>query len=222
MRMAILLCLLIVGLLFGLYLIRYGKPEHGNQKARVVTANRPAHDDLLIDSKLTLEQAIGNQQVPQSISSRLTLVTVRYYAFDGKLHQGQLVADRRVANDLASIFTEIATQKFPIARVIPVSHYHNSDDLSMADNNTSCFNYRFVPGTHHWSLHALGKAIDINPLFNPFIDRGSSKPLGASYNPNIPGTITSSCALYKAFHKRGWFWGGKWQRMKDYQHFQKM
>ena len=40
----------------------------------------------------------------------------------------------------------------------------------MEDNNTSCFNYRMSSGeSGTLSYHALGKAIDINPLYNPYV-----------------------------------------------------
>ena len=40
----------------------------------------------------------------------------------------------------------------------------------MEDNNTSAFNCRMLPSGRAWALHAYGRAIDVNPLINPFID----------------------------------------------------
>ena len=183
-------------------------------------ANLAANDECIIDSSMTLAEAIGNPHVPAKITRQLTLVTVRYMAMDGRIHQGQLVANRSVAGDLAAIFKEVERSKFPIARVIPVSKYHNSDALSMADNNSSCFNYRLVPGTRRHSQHATGKAIDINPVSNPYLYHGVFRPEGAKYNPHQPGTIVPSSVIYRAFIRRGWFWGGRWKKDRDYQHFQ--
>lgn len=39
---------------------------------------------------------------------------------------------------------------------------------SMEDNNSSAFNYRPIEGTDRPSKHALGTAIDINTLYNPY------------------------------------------------------
>ena len=55
------------------------------------------------------------------------------------------------------------------------------DELSMEDNNTSAFNCREIPGTGPWSQHAFGRAIDLNPLLNPYIDcTGAFQPKNAA------------------------------------------
>ncbi len=179
------------------------------------------NNELIIDSKISLTEAIGNQEIPDGIKEQLILITVKYYSFDGKLHQGQIVANKKVKNDLIRIFRKIEETKFPIAKVIPVSKYNFSDDLSMQDNNTSCFNYRIVKGTNRISNHALGLAIDINPYMNPFIKKDIVEPSGAKYDISVNGTITSKNILCQYFKKLGWKWGGDWNTIKDYQHFEK-
>ncbi len=178
-------------------------------------------DEVLIDSNLALAEAIGNQDIPAQIKKKLDLVEVEYYALDGKLHRGQIVIHQSLKADLVKIFRQLKEAKFPIAKMIPVSRYDFSDDKSMEDNNTSAFNYRVIDGSNKLSNHALGRAIDINPLFNPFIKNGETKPSTAKYDATVPGTITKDSSVVKIFKKNGWKWGGNWKNLKDYQHFEK-
>ncbi len=173
---------------------------------------------VIIDSEMTRETALNNRTFPSSIVAKQEVVTVRYYGFDNKLHQGQIVVDKRLSTEIKLIFQEIETAKFPIKKVVPIVKYDWSDSKSISDNNTSAFNYRFVDGTNKLSDHAFGQAVDINPYLNPYVLPGKkTRP----YNPKTPGTITKSTIVYKAFIKRGWQWGGDWKNGKDYQHFYK-
>ncbi|MDO4942963.1 MAG: M15 family metallopeptidase [Lachnospiraceae bacterium] len=95
----------------------------------------------------------------------------------------------------------------------------------MAANNSSCFNYRVIAGTDDLSEHAYGKAVDINPLYNPYVlANGSYTPLNAGNyvdrRKNIPGKIDHDDLCYQLFRKKGYYWGGDWEGTKDYQHFQ--
>jgi peptidoglycan L-alanyl-D-glutamate endopeptidase CwlK len=182
---------------------------------------RDQKNEILIDSDLSLTEAIGNQSVPDQIRKELVLVEVEYYAPDGKLHRGQLVIHQSLKEEIVEIFGEIKEAKFPLAKVIPVSHYNFSDDKSMEDNNTSSFNYRVIEGSNKLSNHALGRALDINPLFNPLVKNGETKPRTAKYDAAVLGTITADSVIVKLFKQRGWSWGGDWKQLKDYQHFEK-
>jgi len=66
-----------------------------------------------------------------------------------------------------------------------------------------------------FSYHSWGLAVDINPGLNPYLVAGTT----GNYNPAVPGTITTSSAIYKAFIKEGWKWGGSWHN-PDYMHFE--
>lgn len=176
---------------------------------------------LIIDSQLTFEEAIDGISIPQSIINNLVLVDVFYYSFDESLHKGQLLINKAVKQDIIEIFEFIKESRFPVDKAIPIVNYDWSDEASLADNNTTAFNYRFVSGTRIVSNHAYGYAIDINPLQNPYIKRNKVIPEGAVYNPDVPGTITRNSQLVKEFKKRGWSWGGDWKSVKDYQHFEK-
>lgn len=174
----------------------------------------------LTDSRMTLEEAIAGTSAPRHVTDALSLISVRYRAFDGRLHQGQLLVHKKVVSDLLEIFRFIEAIGFPVARAIPIVRYGWSDDLSMADNNTSAFNYRLVLGTDRLSRHALGRALDINPIENPVIyDGGHISPPGATYDMKKEGTLSETHLLVKEFLNRGWQWGGHFKTLKDYHHF---
>ena len=164
---------------------------------------------------------------PVAIRDRQELFTVEYLGFDGKVHLGQIVADRELVDDLKSVFRFAREANYPIQSVIPISHTRFrkdgrwDDDLSMEANNTSAFNYRKITGGTKLSMHALGRAIDINPMQNPYIRGEIVLPPDAKYNPKAPGTLTKDHVVVKAFLKLGWEWGGDWTTRKDYQHFEK-
>ncbi len=178
-------------------------------------------DTLIVDSDINIEKALAGINIPEAQKKQLELITVYYFGFDKKLHQGQLVVNKNAAEDLIVIFNFILESKFPVEKVIPISKYNWSDENSMNDNNTSCFNYRFISGSRILSKHAAGLAIDINPLLNPYVKDNKTSPENSNYNVNVPGTISSDSPITAEFKKLGWIWGGDWKGLKDYQHFQK-
>jgi hypothetical protein len=153
----------------------------------------------------------------------LRLLTVSYLGFDGRLHTGRLVAHREVARQLVGVFRRLYAARFPIRRMVPVDAYGGSDFRSIEADNTSAFNCRFVDGTTRWSEHAYGRAIDVNPIENPYVSGGTTSH-GAS-RPYLdrsrtrPGMAVEGGALVRAFDAAGWGWGGRWSGAKDYQHF---
>lgn len=178
--------------------------------------------DLIIDASFTFEEAVSGLEIPQDILEELVLVNVYYLGFDSLLHQGQLVVASGLAPEVSLIFEELLAIRFPIERVIPISAYNWCDSLSMAQNNSSGFNYRYIRGTNLLSDHALGRAIDINPMQNPhFTRRFGTLPPDAVYNVNAKGTFTHDSEAVKIFRNYGWRWGGRWWNYKDYQHFYK-
>ena len=152
--------------------------------------------------------------------SELRAVAVSYWGFDGTPHVGRVVVAKAVAPSLVSVFRTLWRAKFPIRRLQPVSEYRGSDDASMAADNTSAFNCRFVGGTSRWSMHAYGEAIDVNPVENPYV-RGAtvSPPAGRAYldrSSARPGMAVRGGTLVRAFAAAGWKWGASFG---DYQHF---
>ncbi len=156
----------------------------------------------------------------------LRRVEVDYTGFDGQSHRGELVVHQDVVADVTAIFEELHRLRYPIAKMQTVDRYPGAEDeLSMEDNNTSAFNCRPLPSGRAWSLHAYGRAIDINPLLNPYVDsRGHIEPSTAGpyldRNRTDPGILQAGDPVVRVFTDRGWRWGGDWRTPKDYQHFE--
>ena len=154
------------------------------------------------------------------------------YDFNGEVQTGELICNRKIADDLVEIFYELYLNEY-LEKMKLIDEYNGDDTASMADNNTSCFNYRVVDGTSSLSKHALGCAIDINPFYNPYIVYGRNEdgsdyisPAGseiyADRTKNFAYKIDENDLCYKLFKEHGFTWGGDWNSCKDYQHFQKV
>ncbi len=181
-----------------------------------------AEDNIIYDSKMTFEEAIAGTKAPADLIEKLSLIDVQYYSFDGKLHQGQLVIHNEVKQDVIEIFEILKDIEYPVNKAIPIVIYDWSDNASMDDNNTSAFNYRVISGTTRLSNHAFGKAVDINPMNNPYITaNGKIIPDGGKYDTEVFATFTDDHPVVKAFKDRGWRWGGNFNSYKDYHHFDK-
>jgi hypothetical protein len=157
----------------------------------------------------------------------LNYIKLKHYDFEGRVHGGELIVNKALADEVTNIFYELYKGKYPLTSVKLVDDFGQpgDDTLSMEANNTSAFCYRTVFGGGHLSRHSYGAAIDINPLYNPYLDDGRIAPLtGAPYADrakDFPGKIDHSDLAYKLFKKYGWEWGGDWRGDKDYQHFSK-
>ena len=152
----------------------------------------------------------------------LRLVRVTYVGFDGRVHGGRLVIHRRWADEVLGVFERLYRRAFPIRRVRLVDRFGADDRASMRHDNTSAFNCRYVRGTSTWSQHAFGRAIDINPVENPYVDGGRVVPgRGRQYLDRSdvrPGMIVAGGLVARAFRRIGWGWGGSWSGARDYQH----
>ncbi|MCH7963875.1 MAG: M15 family metallopeptidase [Bacteroidetes bacterium] len=196
-----------------------------NQQLTIYSSDKEqsvAVQKIMIDADYTFDEALRGSSIPSSVKNKLDLVSVKYYGFDGKLHQGQIIVNKEIANDIVDIFKVIEKIKFPVEKVVPIVEYNWSDEKSMNDNNTSSFNYRFISGSRILSMHANGLAIDINPKQNPYVKNGTSIPAGSEYKLKNMGTIEPDSKIVKVFKEKGWTWGGDWKSLKDYQHFQKI
>jgi hypothetical protein len=157
----------------------------------------------------------------------LRRIDIDYLGFDGDTHRGQLVVNDDVVDDVIAIIDELRRIRYPIEKMQTVDHYPGAEDeLSMQDNNTSAFNCRPLPGSAAWSLHAYGRAIDINPLVNPYIDAaGDLQPKTArpylDRSRDDLGLLHAGDAAVRVFTDRGWRWGGNWRNPIDYQHFER-
>jgi hypothetical protein len=155
----------------------------------------------------------------------LVYVRLTYWGFDKQTHVGALIVHKDLAKDLLAIFAILYQHHFPIESMQLMDAFNDDDAASMAANNTSSFNFREVTGHPGiYSQHSYGRAIDINPMQNPYVKSGTILPAAAhafvSRHPS-PGKITRDSLIYHEFTERGWDWGGNWYDVQDYQHFEK-
>jgi hypothetical protein len=157
----------------------------------------------------------------------LRRVEVNHLGVDRRTHRGELIVHRDVVAEVAAILGQLYELGYPIAKMRNVAEYPGAqDELSMRDNNTSAFNCRPLPGSNAPSMHAYGRAIDVNPLINPYIDSdGNIEPTTAGpyldRTRTDPGMLHAGDAAVRAFTDRDWRWGGSWRSPKDYQHFER-
>lgn len=155
----------------------------------------------------------------------LRLLTVSHWGFDGEAHHGRLVVNRDQAEEVVAAMRSLFRLRYPIRQMRLVDAYGADDHRSMAADNTSAFNCRFVAGSGGvWSQHAYGRALDLNPLENPYVTASGyvSPPGGAPYidrSQRAKGLIHRGGPVVRAFAASGWEWGGNWAWPKDYQHF---
>ena len=135
----------------------------------------------------------------------LRYVNVLYYDFQGETQTGELICHKAIAQDLVEIFYELYEARYPIERIALIDAYQGDDELSMQDNNTSCFNYRVVDGTSDGSA-------DVAPAGSEdYVDRSRS----------FDYKIDKDDLACRLFTEHGFTWGGSWRSVKDYQHFEK-
>lgn len=172
----------------------------------------------------------GEGEEPEVTFDDLRYVHILHYDFDGDPAEGELICNEYIAQDLVEIFYELYRNEYELERVLLIDEYDGDDSASMEDNNTSCFNYRVVNGSSSLSRHAYGLAIDVNPFYNPYVTYngdGSVKvsptaaELYADRSASFAYKIDENDLCYKLFIQHGFIWGGNWNSVKDYQHFQK-
>jgi len=161
----------------------------------------------------------------------LRYLRVKYVDFKGSECMGELVVHKSVAVELTEIFEVLYNEGYPIKKMRLVSDYKGSDWDSIEADNTSAFNCRNATGSKKWSKHSYGKAIDINPIENPYVSRNGriSHKASLKYKKRVHQNRSSADKAVllkhdkatKIFEKYGWKWGGDWRTIKDYQHFSK-
>ena len=155
---------------------------------------------------------------------KLRLLRVTHLDIDGRKRRGQLVVHERYARGMVRVLRRAFAKRFPIRRMELIDRYGGEDHRSMAHDNTSAFNCRFVNGTSRWSMHAYGKAIDVNPRENPYVSGGYvSPPEGRPYadrRPKRRGMLYRNDPVANSMERViRWEWGGAWRGARDYQHF---
>ena len=160
--------------------------------------------------------------------SRLRYIRVLHIGFDGETHIGELIVNQTIETPILEIFRQLYEAGYPIEKMLLIDTYGGNDEASMTDNNTSCFNYRTITGSSKMSSHSQGLAIDINPLYNPYVktkdDHVLCQPAAAEAYIDRSGDfsykIVRGDLCYELFSAYGFQWGGNWTSVQDYQHFE--
>ncbi|QKF66829.1 D-alanyl-D-alanine carboxypeptidase, peptidase M15 family [Arcobacter venerupis] len=186
----------------------------------------------LIDEKYA-NKMLGltyHKECPVSLDE-LRIVNVKYLGFDNNIYLGDIIVHKDLAFEVFEIFKELFEISYAIKQIIPIEKYNGDDFASIEADNTSAFNCRKAEGSQKYSKHSYGKAIDLNPLENPYVysngttsHEASQKYLIRKSNDDSienKAVLTSSSKAVQIFKKYGWKWGGDWKNIKDYQHFQK-
>lgn len=154
----------------------------------------------------------------------LRYLRISFWGFDGGPHTGELVVAADAVRPVRRAFRTLYQARFPIRRMRLVDDYRGDDYASIEADNTSAFNCRRATGSTRWSDHAYGRAIDINPIENPYVAADGSTAHRAS-RPYLDrsrhrrGMAYRGGVLVRAFSGVGWGWGGDWTGPVDPQHF---
>ena len=172
---------------------------------------------------------------PNISREQLRYIKVLHYNFNHEVQVGELIVNANIAEDVRNIFRELFEQEYEIQSMYLIERFwtgdgSSSDRSSIENNNTSAFNYRTIAGTDQLSNHALGYAIDINPLQNPYVAYNADGSFREIY-PEMerfidrangePHMIGHEDVCYQIFTRYGFTWGGDWADPIDYQHFEK-
>lgn len=179
----------------------------------------PIHDAI----RARIERRSWRPEQPRCPAlDALAYLTVDHVTFDGGTRRGELVVARALAPRAIELFRRLYMLGFPIRQMTLVDDYDASDDRSMSADNTSAFNFRLIAGTDLLSQHALGRAIDINPVENPWRRPDKLLPIeGEAYadRTNVrPGMIVRPGPVVALFDEQGWEWGGDWRHAFDDHH----
>jgi len=187
------------------------------------------YKEELTDEVFARMDGVSYPQNAQIGREELCYLRVLHTGFDEKTYIGELVVNQKIADDVLEIMKELYENHYPIEKMHLIDEYGADDEASMSDNNTSAFNYRTIAGTNRLSKHGQGLAVDINPRYNPCVRTKNGittvEPQnGSAYvdrNADFSYKITEEDLCLQLFSEHGFTWGGSWNSVKDYQHFEK-
>ena len=156
----------------------------------------------------------------------LRLLGIGYWGFDRRARVGRMIVAAPAVPAVRRAFAALFRAHFPIRRMRLVDDYGASDYASIEADNTSAFNCRSATGSSRLSEHAYGRAIDVNPIENPYVYPDGTTVHAASRryldrSRHRRGMTYPGGMLVRAFARAGWQWGGDWRppSATDYQHF---
>lgn len=206
----------------------YYEPLSDNLQRFITGISYPKSSVSGTDSPNTVSS--GDSSSPDIAYEDLRYVHIWHYDFGGKPVEGELICNQAIAQDLTEIFYELYRNEYHIAQVHLIDEYDGDYFASMEAGNSFCFNYNMPDGDSALSQHAYGFAVDINPLYNPYItynednsqqiSPSSAQPYADRSN-SFPYKIDENDLCYQLFKEHGFIWGGSFNSCKDYQHFHK-
>ena len=208
--------------------------------SRPATATMPAASTTQRPRARQREFAFEAGPLPASVRQRVTgsswhegcpttldelrYVEMSHWGFDGRVRKGVMIVNATAVDAVRTAFGKLFDARFPIRRMHLVDDYDAEDFASIEADNTSSFNCRTATGETRWSEHAYGRAVDINPIENPYVyaDGSTTHPSSRPYLDRSSyrrGMALEGRTLVGAFDAAGWEWGGRWSPATDLQHF---
>ena len=172
---------------------------------------------------------VSYQENNEISRENLRYLRVLHIGTNGNTYIGEIIVNESISEDVLEIMQELYRAAYPIEKMVLIDEYGGDDEASMEANNTSAFNYRNISGSGKLSKHSYGLAIDVNPLYNPYVKNTADATICQPQNAldyidrsrEFSYKIDENDLCYQLFTAHGFTWGGSWNSVKDYQHFEK-
>ena len=172
---------------------------------------------------------VSYQENSEISRENLRYLRVLHIGTNGNTYVGEMIVNESISEDVLEIMQELYHAAYPIEKMVLIDEYGGDDEASMEANNTSAFNYRNISGSGKLSKHSYGLAIDVNPLYNPYVKNTADATICQPQNAldyidrsrEFSYKIDENDLCYQLFTAHGFTWGGSWNSVKDYQHFEK-
>lgn len=172
---------------------------------------------------------VSYQENNEISRENLRYLRVLHIGINGNTNVGEMIVNESISEDVLEIMQELYRAAYPIEKMVLIDEYGGDDEASMEANNTSAFNYRNISGSGKLSKHSYGLAIDVNPLYNPYVKNTADATICQPQNAldyidrsrEFSYKIDENDLCYQLFTAHGFTWGGSWNSVKDYQHFEK-
>lgn len=183
----------------------------------------------ITDDIFTRINGVSYQKNNEISRENLRYLRVLHIGTNGNIYVGEMIVNESIIEDILEIMQELYRAAYPIEKMVLIDEYGGDDEASMEANNTSAFNYRNISGSGKLSKHSYGLAIDVNPLYNPYVKNTADATICQPQNAldyidrsrEFSYKIDENDLCYQLFTAHGFTWGGSWNSVKDYQHFEK-
>ena len=201
----------------------YGFTNAGTPATPPVAAYAPSAVKLMTDAQWAKVRANGvwRDGCPGYRTS-FRRVEVPYWGLDGKTHRGWVNVNADVASSTARIFNTLYAKNFRMHRVEGIEMFGGWEWLGSKGNVSTALNCRKPSeqnSANSSSPHAWGRALDVNPVQNPYIN-----PRTGTWDPNAPASASAPGAIrygglaWTVLRSYDWYWSGT-DSWRDYMHF---